>query len=630
MPNDDNTLPLNGKTPQQQWAPGYLKDRAVPLKFAIKCGIRVQPDRRKGGNGASFRGASKNDRGGAIVFPYFNHDGTRRDFKRYRFTDEVAQRRKQKFDQDKDSGAHLYMPPLNDKKLTMQKVFADTSIPLNIAEGETRALAANSLGVPTVAIGGIDMGVVNGELLRDLRSIPMRGRRVPLLIDADVSRREDKQNSVIKFTRALEEQGANVYLMPAPGEGNEGWDDFIAANGAKAFRKMLAEAKSCNDQAFASWGYDGIDLSLSLSPISIDWLTEAPPHREWTLEGFLPRGTVALLNGQGGAGKSFLVQRLLQCIAGGIPFLGNTTRQGKAVYIACEESPDELRRRQYKTFQYEIADMGHAEAKRFATALQKNLYIQSITGQQFHLVTMRGNNVIQGRALDVLIHQLDALGDIEIVVIDPISRAHSAADENAAAWGTAMMNALARLTLDVGCSAMGSHHTGKGKSQGGEREDQYSGRGSSALPDAARVVLQLKVAKPEECRAISNVSDDEASTGQILRLINSKQSYGTYQPPLWLRRTEGGVLDRFEPERRASVADNMNIQMLRSWWESKHECKPLFRHKVMKCFQEIFDGTLSRRAAVKVFESAIAEGHLVLITNGKASGSGYVFKGKTP
>jgi hypothetical protein len=638
MPNDDTTLPLDGRTPEQQWAAGYLKERAIPRKFAIECGICVQrPNRRKGFNGASRGGAASKDkeRAGAIVIPYFNHEGTQRDFLRYRFAEQVRNRLglgERKFDQDPGTGAHLYMPPLRHPKgLTMKQVFADPSMPLNIAEGETRALAANYLGEPTVAIGGIDMGVVGGELCKDLRQIPMKDRKVRLLIDADVPRKESKQNSIIKLTRKLEEHGADVYLMPAPGEDNEGWDDFIATNGAKAFRKQLAEAKSCNDQAFASWGFDGIDLSLNFRPVPIEWLIKAPPPLEWTWEGYLPRGAVGLLIAQGGAGKTFFAQRLAQSVAGGLPFLGGDVRRGRAVHVVCEEGNEELRRRTRRTYWHEIESMkqvgmGASEGsiKRFTKALTENLIMHSVIGQQTHLVTTDGNNVIQGRALDVLIHQLKALGPIELLVLDPLSRLHNVPEESQT-WGTAIINASERIAQEVGCSVIVVHHTGKAS----EREDLYAARGASALADAARVVLLLKHADAAECRSISNISDEQVSANQILRLINPKLSYGPRQRDVWLYRAQGaqgGVLDHFEPERRASVSDDNNIKMLRKWWQS-HDRRPLFRETIRKQFKDIFGDTLSRRHAMNVFESAVLDGLLIPIADAKNTRSqGYVFR----
>lgn len=625
MPNDDKTLPPDGKGVDQstkayaERAAAYLSARGISTSWAMKCGIDLHPPARRNG----FNGAATKDkeRAGAIVFPYFDHDGKQRNFKRWRLFDADH-----KFDQDPGTGVHVYMPPLRHKTLTLRAVLSDPTQPLNIAEGETRAVVLNYHGRPTVAIGGIDNWGSGGELCGDLLRIQMQGRHVRLLIDADVPRRKDKQRSVVRFTRKLLEQGAaRVDWIPAPdlGDGVSGFDDLIAKHGIGEFDKIVKHAKPSTHPDFASWGDDGIDIDLALAPIGREWLQEAPPVLEWTWAGYLPRGAVALLIAQGGAGKTFFVQRLMQCIAGGIPFLGHETHQGKTVHIACEDGTDELRRRQFKTFRHETASMDAAKVKRFASALQENLYVRSVVGQQMHLVATDGNNVIQGRALDVLIHQLKALGGVEIVAIDPLSRAHSVPDESQA-WGTAIVNACERIAKEVGCAVLVPHHPGKSS----EREDLYAARGASALADAARVVLQLKVVKPADCRGVANITDEQASSGQILRLINSKLSYGPTQRETWLYRAEGGVLDRFEPElRRTAFADDNTIKMLREWWEA-NERKPLFPRTVRLNAKKIFKGALSSRMAVKVFEGAIQEGRLVLVTNESANGRGYVFSGE--
>ena len=46
-----------------------------------------------------------------------------------------------------------------------------------------------------------------------------------------------------------------------------------------------------------------------------------PPDREWVIKDWLPKGYVTALYGDGGVGKSLLVQQLATCVATGKPFL---------------------------------------------------------------------------------------------------------------------------------------------------------------------------------------------------------------------------------------------------------------------------------------------------------------------
>lgn len=70
------------------------------------------------------------------------------------------------------------------------------------------------------------------------------------------------------------------------------------------------------------------------------------PDRKWTVEGWVPKGAVTLLMGDGGTGKSLVAQQLLTCCATGKSFLGLKTEPCKAFGIFCEDDGPELHRRQ--------------------------------------------------------------------------------------------------------------------------------------------------------------------------------------------------------------------------------------------------------------------------------------------
>lgn len=72
-----------------------------------------------------------------------------------------------------------------------------------------------------------------------------------------------------------------------------------------------------------------------------------PPAREWLIEGVLPKGSVALLCGDGGLGKSLLMQQLCTAVALGRNWLGLPTKRMKTYALFCEDDSDELQRRQH-------------------------------------------------------------------------------------------------------------------------------------------------------------------------------------------------------------------------------------------------------------------------------------------
>lgn len=60
------------------------------------------------------------------------------------------------------------------------------------------------------------------------------------------------------------------------------------------------------------------------------------PDPEWWIDGLLQKGTVAVLAGEAGIGKTFLSIHATRCVAAGMPFFGQAVSQGTALYVAAE------------------------------------------------------------------------------------------------------------------------------------------------------------------------------------------------------------------------------------------------------------------------------------------------------
>ena len=70
------------------------------------------------------------------------------------------------------------------------------------------------------------------------------------------------------------------------------------------------------------------------------------PQRQWIWENWIPYFHTTALYGDGGIGKTLLLQLLLTCAATGIPFLGHLLQRVRTVGFFCEDDEDELHRRQ--------------------------------------------------------------------------------------------------------------------------------------------------------------------------------------------------------------------------------------------------------------------------------------------
>jgi RecA-family ATPase len=81
----------------------------------------------------------------------------------------------------------------------------------------------------------------------------------------------------------------------------------------------------------------------TLEPLA--WNGAPIPERRWLVPGLIPEGTVTMLGGDGGLGKSLLAMQFLAAAALGKPWLGRGVRPCKAIGVFCEDDRDELHRR---------------------------------------------------------------------------------------------------------------------------------------------------------------------------------------------------------------------------------------------------------------------------------------------
>ena len=70
------------------------------------------------------------------------------------------------------------------------------------------------------------------------------------------------------------------------------------------------------------------------------------PERQWLLNQWFPKRAVSLLFGQGGVGKTLIMQQLANSVADGEPFMGIETSKMPVLCVLCEDDKQEIDRRQ--------------------------------------------------------------------------------------------------------------------------------------------------------------------------------------------------------------------------------------------------------------------------------------------
>jgi RecA-family ATPase len=112
-----------------------------------------------------------------------------------------------------------------------------------------------------------------------------------------------------------------------------------------------------------------------ISPVSLTGLDV--PVRRWLVDDWLPSGVVTGLYGDGGVGKSLLAQQLQTAMAIGSAWLGLTVEEGASLGVYCEDSFDELWRRQADiNAEYEIGFDSLASVRWLPRLGEDNLMIK--------------------------------------------------------------------------------------------------------------------------------------------------------------------------------------------------------------------------------------------------------------
>lgn len=188
---------------------------------------------------------------------------------------------------------------------------------------------------------------------------------------------------------------------------NTPWDEMANAPGGPpkegptvvnfaAEKAKRADPKARKSQFFTATMLDGKEV----------------PARNWLVPGLIPSGTVTLLTGDGGTGKSLLALQLATACALGKPWLGKTVAGGRALFVSAEDDEDELHRR--------LADVLEAEEASFADLDQ--LALRSLAGEDALLTALDARTGHQ-KATD-LFRELDAfLTDLApaLVVLDTLA-----------------------------------------------------------------------------------------------------------------------------------------------------------------------------------------------------------------
>jgi hypothetical protein len=251
-----------------------------------------------------------------------------------------------------------------------------------------------------------------------------------------------------------------------------------------------------------------------------EWAETDIPKRPWVAPGYLMRGAVACLSGQGSGGKSSLVVCWTVALALGEP-IGEFKPIG-ALRVA----------------NYNVEDDEQEQRRRYSAALQAaGKAPADIAGRVIRcgpntIGTLFERNADTGRiSPTAAMETLEALckeRGVQVLVCDPLAELHNAEEND----NTAMRSVIAAfrgLAQRLNIAVLILHHDRKGTNAPGDMDRL---RGASAITGAVRVLLTL-----------TSMSTDEADRFGVppeqrrrhFRIDGAKSNYAIAQEAEWWR-----------------------------------------------------------------------------------------------
>ncbi len=289
-----------------------------------------------------------------------------------------------------------------------------------------------------------------------------------------------------------------------------------------------------------------ITPSAGKSPLWVDRAAfdgAAIPRRPWAVPGYLMRGSVTVLSGQGAGGKSSLVVRWT---------INAATGQAIGQFIPNEP---------LKVVNYNTEDDRDEQQRRYSAALKASNHDPDImqdiircgpedVGTLFERDQTTGR--ITPTAAMAQLEELCVTTGADVLFCDPLAELHNA-EENDNTAMRAVVAAFRSLAKRLNIAVVILHHDRKGNSAPGDMDRV---RGASAISGAVRVMLTLTTMTEEEADKLGIAPQERR---RHFRIDGAKSNYAPTQEAEWWR------LAPYEIENGEQIAACMPWQAPSPW-----------------------------------------------------------------
>lgn len=290
--------------------------------------------------------------------------------------------------------------------------------------------------------------------------------------------------------------------------------------------------------------------------LNLNAILAAPrPELEFVLPNLL-KGSVGLLAGPGGVGKTnFLLQLGIELALGQPPLGGHFPTQPprKVSLMLAEEHAAVMACRLHD----HVAALGDVAGQ----AAEPNALPVGQLMERLVIVPAGGldTNICNSDDTTLFDELVSLTAGSDLIVLDPIRRFHDG-DENSSADMTRLVQKLEVLAARASATVLCAHHMNKSAATAEFGEVQQAARGSSALTDGVRWQANLLPLSVEAAKRHGIAYDDRAG---YVRLLLSKSNYGPPLPELLLRRTANGSFEAAHPSKSTTRTSKQHGSVLK-------------------------------------------------------------------
>lgn len=380
-------------------------------------------------------------------------------------------------------------------------VTAPPEHPVWWTEGEQKAEALERLGLVATTAGG-----AQADARADLE--PLRGRRVIIWPDHD----EPGCEHALRVAALLREIGCTAEIVDVEPLGlPKGGDviDYLAARPQttaaelEALARLPANAAATEDRDLGPQG-----ASRARQPLDAELVTRCvadvlAERVRWLWPGRIARGKVAVIAGHPGLGKSQISLSLAAVVTTGgrWPVDRTTCERGQVLIVSAED---------------DVSDTIRPRLEAAGADLSRCHVLDAVKAQEPDgTVTRRGFSLTAD--LPRLATKLAELGDVALVIIDPVTAYLGETDSHKAAEVRAVLAPLGEVAACHGAAVVCVSHLRKGG--GGDAILQVTG--SLAFVAAARAAYIVTKDPQDPARRLllpakNNLGDDQ--TGYAFRV----------------------------------------------------------------------------------------------------------------